>query len=160
MNKRICAALCSLLCLLLAVVSCGVPVFAAQEEAAETTPAAEEILLEIADEMQFLQFVQNCRIDSYSKGLTVLLKADLDLSGYAFESIPIFCGTFRGNSHTIQGVTLTAAGSAQGLFRYLTQEAVLFLAVPRFLSVLCFVSIHLSFQAPHNYQLHKFHYYI
>lgn len=124
MNKRICAALCSLLCLLLAVVSCGVPVFAAQEEAAETTPAAEEILLEIADEMQFLQFVQNCRIDSYSKGLTVLLKADLDLSGYAFESIPIFCGTFRGNSHTIQGVTLTAAGSAQGLFRYLTQEAV------------------------------------
>jgi hypothetical protein len=72
----------------------------------------------------FLEFAEACRLDSYSLGLTVSLEADLDLSGRVFESVPIFCGTFRGNGHTVRGVELTGAGSVQGLFRYLTQEAV------------------------------------
>ena len=71
-----------------------------------------------------LDLAENCRLDSYSLGLAVSLTADLDLSGAEFESIPYFAGTFLGNGHTIKGLNLTAAGSAQGLFRYLAKEAV------------------------------------
>ena len=81
-------------------------------------------VLHITDVESFLTFAENCRLDSYSNGLRVSLDADLDLSAVEFEPIPIFCGEFNGNGNTISGIHYTGYGSAQGLFRYLTDTAV------------------------------------
>jgi len=72
----------------------------------------------------FEKLVENCRLDSYSQNLVVSLETDLDLEGRDFAGIPIFCGLFEGNGHTIRGLDLTKEGSAQGFFRYLTDTAV------------------------------------
>lgn len=101
-----------LLCLVV-LCSCLCPAYA-QEQADVTISSVSELL----------EFAENCRLDSYSRGLTVSLTADLDLSGAEFESIPYFAGTFLGNGHTIKGLKLTAAGSVQGLFRYVAKGAV------------------------------------
>lgn len=72
---------------------------------------------------EFLEFAENCRLDSYSRDANVYLEADLDLMDRDFSPIPIFCGTFYGNGHKITGLKLTDNGSVQGLFRYLTETA-------------------------------------
>lgn len=113
MNKRI----FSILPVLLLLVTCALPVSAAKKE-----PEKEPITIATVEE--FLAFAESCRLDTYSVGLTVSLAADLDLSEETFFGVPIFCGTFEGNDHTISGLHLTAEGSAQGLFRYLTATAV------------------------------------
>lgn len=79
--------------------------------------------LTISNVHDFLTFAENCRLDSYSRNLTVSLEVDIDLSGVKFDPIPIFCGTFLGNQHTVFGLNLTGDGSAQGLFRCLTAQA-------------------------------------
>ncbi len=107
-KKRLCIALCLLL-----VLGAGLPV-----------RAVENTSLKIQTAEEFLAFAQNCRMDSYSKGLTVSLETDIDLTDLAFTPIPIFCGTFEGGGHRITGLQLSGAGSMQGLFRYLTQDAV------------------------------------
>lgn len=113
MRKRIFGIL--LACLLL--VTSALPVSAAKK-------GAEKETITIATVEEFLAFAENCRLDTYSVDLTVSLAADLDLSEQIFYGVPIFCGTFEGNNHTISGLCLTADGSAQGLFRYLTATAV------------------------------------
>ena len=70
------------------------------------------------------KLAENCRLDSYSRNLVVSLQTDLDLEGRDFTGIPIFCGRFEGNGHTIRGLNITMDGSAQGFFRYLTETAV------------------------------------
>ena len=87
---------------------------------ADEAPGAE---LTIQSTEEFLQFAENCRLDSFSKDLTVKLTADIDLTGQSFSGIPVFCGTFDGNDHTISGVTLHFSGSYAGLFRYVTDSA-------------------------------------
>ena len=82
-----------------------------------------ENVLTITNVQEFLEFAENCRLDSYSVGLVVQLTADIDLTGQNFNGIPIFCGEFYGNGHTISGLSITATGSNQGLFRYLTETA-------------------------------------
>ncbi|MBQ4652376.1 MAG: hypothetical protein IJB78_06650 [Oscillospiraceae bacterium] len=79
--------------------------------------------LSIATADEFLNFARNCVLDSYSWELDVRLTADIDLFGKAFEGIPIFCGRFDGQGHTISGVNIQGKGSVQGLFRYLTETA-------------------------------------
>ena len=108
MRKRMAAILLSLVL----VCTCLSPV-CAQERAEVTIGSVEELLA----------FAENCRLDSYSRGLTVSLTADLDLSDADFESIPYFAGAFLGNGHTIKGLKLTANGSVQGLFRYVAKGA-------------------------------------
>jgi len=78
--------------------------------------------IDTADE--FLELAQQCRLDSFSKNLRVILAADIDLSSVEFDGIPVFSGEFEGRGHTIRGVKLQHAGSVVGLFRYLTQTAV------------------------------------
>lgn len=114
MRKRI-TALFLCLCLLL---TAAVPAYAAEEE----TVQVRKISISTVD--QLLSFAENCRLDSYSQNLMVTLEKDLDLTGVEFDGIPIFCGTFEGNGHTISGWELTAEGSNLGLFRYLTESAV------------------------------------
>lgn len=112
MRKRILAAL---LCLCL-VLTAALPAAAAEEPGVSR--------LRIFTVGHFLSFAQKCRLDSNSRNLEVFLEADLDLTGAEFEGIPIFCGTFEGNGHTVSGLSLTGDGSAQGLFRHLTETAV------------------------------------
>ncbi len=119
MTKRILCILLSLM-LLLSLSAPGLAAETKQKEAAQEAVEIPEKKLTISNLQQFLTFAENCRLDSYSLGLTVQLKTDLDLSDKNFESIPIFCGTFLGNGHTISGLTITGEGSQLGLFRYLT----------------------------------------
>lgn len=118
----------ALLCLLCALCAAAIPAAAIPAAAApvEEIPAeAPARTLTIATVEDFLAFVENCRLDSYSMGLTVTLEADLSLKDVAVESIPIFCGTFEGGGHNITGLRISKNGSVQGLFRYVTAGAVI-----------------------------------
>lgn len=79
--------------------------------------------LSISTAEEFVAFAERCRLDSYSQGLTVTLERNIDLSDAEFAPVPIFSGTFEGNGHIISGLNITADGSEQGLFRYLTPTA-------------------------------------
>lgn len=107
---RMLLSLCLCCCLALGVCT---PVLAADEKP--------DLILKTPEE--FLDFVTGCRLDSYSRDLTVRLDADLDLSDLDFDGIPIFSGTFDGNNHKITGISLKKDGSNQGFFRYLTDTA-------------------------------------
>ena len=72
---------------------------------------------------EFIAFARDCTLDSYSQGKTFRLTADIDLTGQEFSSVPLFCGTFEGNGHTISGLSLTGDGSRQGLFRSVAEGA-------------------------------------
>lgn len=114
--KRISALL---LCLLLVL---SLPVTALAEEAQDSE---EGTTLRIVRRQQFLDFAENCRLDSYSRNLSVILLTDIDLTGADFSGIPIFCGNFDGNGHTVSGLSITRDGSNMGLFRYVDASAVI-----------------------------------
>ncbi len=82
---------------------------------------AENSVLSIRSRADFLVFCENCRLDSYSRSMTVLLECDLDLSETDFTGIPTFGGVFDGQGHTISGLSLTQKGSEIGLFRFLQE---------------------------------------
>lgn len=106
----------SILLLFLLAVCLAVPSFA--EETPEQTRE-----LHITTTEEFLSFGESCRLDAYSRNLTVYLETDIDLTGTGFQGIPIFCGSFLGQDHSISGLCLTIEGSCLGLFRHLTQDA-------------------------------------
>ena len=108
MTKRIFSLL---MCLLL--ICAWLP--AAQADAAS---------LSIATAEEFMVFAENCRLDSYSRGLSVSLESDIDLSGTDFFPVPSFSGSFDGKGHLISGINLESDGSVQGLFRYICSGAV------------------------------------
>lgn len=85
---------------------------AAQAEAHEFRVGSREDLVRLAEA---------CALDSWSRGLTVTLEADLDFGGTDLAPIPSFSGIFLGNGHTISGLTLSTDGSNQALFRYVTE---------------------------------------
>lgn len=110
------------MCLLL---SMGIPVYAAQEKENKTEESVVQERLIIANKREFLEFAESCRLDKFSENLIVSLEADIDLSGNEFDGIPIFCGMFEGNHHTISGLNIHEDGSVKGLIRYLTEGAVI-----------------------------------
>ena len=118
MRKRIACIVLSLLLALALPVAAEEYVYPA--EGAEPLPT----ILRIATAEQFLEFAENCRLDSYSQNLQVVLMKDIDLTGTDFQGVPVFSGTFLGRGHTISGLNITADGSYMGLFRYLTGTAV------------------------------------
>ena len=122
MTKKLCSFLL-IACLLLPL---AVPTRAVEADATApilvSAPQEQVTKLYIATAEEFLAFAENCRLDSYSRNLEVWLDGDIDLRGTDFAGVPIFCGTFYGRFHTIT-VDLTAQGSNLGLFRYLTETA-------------------------------------
>ena len=94
------------------LLSCPAPVGAAGSRITIRTP---EDLVELS---------RRCSLDSWSRGKTVVLSADLDLSDVEFSSIPTFGGTFDGQGYTISGLTITGSGNVRGLFRYLQSGGV------------------------------------
>ena len=118
--------LCLILCLFF-LAAAVLPAAAVTDP--ETEPEVEpawvpSITIQISSAESLRSFAENCRLDSYSRNLQVILTVDIDLRYVPFESIPIFCGTFDGNGHTISGLSVTGEGSVSGLFRYLTDSAV------------------------------------
>jgi len=96
----------------------------ATEDNSEDTkvpPALRVLHLKTVDD--FLEFSENCRLDTYSHKLVVVLDNDLDFSKVEFSSVPTFGGVFEGGHHTISGITLKEEGSNLGLFRYLQTTA-------------------------------------
>ena len=114
-----------LFCLLIALLMVSaliLPVVATEEE--ETEPAISTVTTVYLNSPEsLLTLAQNCILDSYSLDLQVELLTDIDMTGYDFTGIPIFCGSFEGNNHAISGLALTQDGSAVGLFRYLSSTA-------------------------------------
>lgn len=104
--------------LMAAVLAASVPVLPLETK-------AEESVITIRTAEEWLDLARLCISETYSEGKTVVLEADLDLSGRQFVPIPVFCGTFEGNNHTISGISIRQPGSGLGLFRYLEEEAII-----------------------------------
>ena len=109
MNKRFNSRLLALLLAWWLIASFVLPIRAA-------SPEGDAVANRTAEDLR--AFSKNCALDTWSRGKTVILAADLDLEGEEFVPIPTFGGTFEGRGHTISGVNLTTPGSTQGLFRY------------------------------------------
>ncbi len=75
--------------------------------------------IEIHTVEDFMEFAENCKTDGWSIGKVVVLKSDLDISGFSFEGIPYFNGTFRGCGYTISCLGMEPVGSHYGFFRYI-----------------------------------------
>lgn len=73
-----------------------------------------------ADEL--IEFSKLCRLDSWSKGKNVVLENDIVLTGTGFTPIPIFCGIFDGQGHSIKGFTVTGV-TGRGLFNIVGERA-------------------------------------
>lgn len=108
-NKTLCRLAAGLLCLCV-LLGCMAPIALAADENIHISSAAD-----------WRRLVQNCRLDTWSQGKTVMLDCDLDLTGE--ESIPTFGGIFDGNGHTIRNWKLEGEGSHRGLFRYIQEGA-------------------------------------
>ena len=79
--------------------------------------------IELNTAEQLCDFSHKCTLDTWSQGKTVILAADIDLSGVDFDPIPTFGGTFEGGGHIISGLSMTQDGSRQGLFRTVQESA-------------------------------------
>ena len=110
MNKRFNNRILALLLAWWLIVSFALP---------KTRAAEPEDTVTISTLEDWNSFAKNCTLDAWSRGKTVLLTADLDLTGTDFTPIPTFGGVFEGQGHTISGLSLTAPGSNLGLFRYI-----------------------------------------
>lgn len=113
---RRCAAL------LLAVLVCVQlvsPAFAALSPA-PTPPDA----IHIRTVSDLISLSKSCSLDTWSRGKTVILDADISISGTDFSPIPTFGGTFDGNGHTITGLSITGKFTPAALFSLLQDTAI------------------------------------
>ena len=116
LTRRLWAALLAL-CLVLTLT---LPVFAEGESSADIT---EKETYHIGTMDELLQLADYCRLDSWSENRTVMLDADLELTGSGFSGIPSFSGVFLGQGHVISGLSLVNDGSVVGFFRYVQKGA-------------------------------------
>lgn len=87
------------------------PVFVQAEEKDGNT-------IHIQTEEDLKELAENCRLDTWSQGKTVILDNDLTLDeeSSGFFPIPSFGGVFEGNGHEISGFTIEDEESRAGLF--------------------------------------------
>ncbi len=78
----------------------------------------------IGSREEFLEFAAQCESEEYSRGKTFTLTGDIDLSSDGDVMIPVFAGTLEGGGYTIKGLDIVHAGSNMGLFRYVSEGAV------------------------------------
>lgn len=90
------------------------------EEEFVTYADAKVMLANTAKELSAL--AENCVSDEWSKGKTIVLEADINLTGLDFEPVPLMNGTFDGQGHSIIGLRFDGAGSTQGLFRAVLKD--------------------------------------
>lgn len=85
--------------------------------------ASNTVTISNAEDLKSLAI--KCKLDSYSKGLTVVLNNDIDLQEEPIDPIGSFSGTFYGKGHKITGLRLASDGSYQGLFRFVRESGVI-----------------------------------
>lgn len=95
---------------------------AASDGSAEEKEVVEWVELHLASTEDLQVLASNCRLDSYSRNLRVILDGDLDLGEDPIHPIPSFGGVFDGRGHSITGLRLATDGSNQGLFRYIQES--------------------------------------
>lgn len=88
-------------------------------------PAAESsyTTIHISSEEDLTAFAESCQLDSWSLDKYVVLDGDIVLSAGFDRVIPGFGGVFDGGGHKISNLRIEAAGSDQGLFRYVREGA-------------------------------------
>ena len=79
--------------------------------------------VEISTAEELNEFAKKCQSTVYSRNMTAVLTADIDVSGTEFAPIPVFSGVFDGNGHKVTGIDLQGPGSKCGLFRVLETGA-------------------------------------
>lgn len=92
---------------------------AAAEEKSEEAEPIQWVELHLASTEDLQDLALQCRLDSFSQNLRVILDVDLDLGDAPIHPIPTFGGVFDGGGHSITGLRLATDGSNQGLFRYI-----------------------------------------
>lgn len=85
--------------------------------------AAQLSVVRIATKEEWMLFKEKCRLDSFSKGLSVQLAADIDLSGETDYAVPVFFGSFDGGGHTVSGIETNTDAERTGLFRVIEKGA-------------------------------------
>ena len=84
----------------------------------------ESTVIHIRTADDLLALAESCRLDTWSQDKIVELDADISLDGVDFTPIPIFGGEFRGNGHTIRGLSISARYSRAGLFAEISETGV------------------------------------
>ncbi|MBR6155869.1 MAG: hypothetical protein IKQ27_02845 [Lachnospiraceae bacterium] len=90
----------------------------------DNTTEEERERIEIKTAEDLIALAEQCHIDSFSADKDVVLTEDIRLGGSSFTTIPIFCGHFDGNGHTVYGVNYGGDGYVTGFFRYIGEGAV------------------------------------
>ena len=123
--KRCAAAALAVMLSVSPIYGCGY-VFAedysASSGASENASEKDTVYINSAED--YIEFAQNCTLDSYSRGKTFILGTDINFSAESVDFIPVpsFSGTFEGNGHKISGFSITDNGAVQGLFRYIEKS--------------------------------------
>lgn len=112
MRKRIHIA-----AIFLAIVMCAHSTLSLFAAGAEDT-----IQIRTADDL--LKLAENCTLDTWSVGKTVVLQADISLKDVESFSIPTFGGIFDGNGYSITGFSIIGNYSSIGFFGVLQEDAV------------------------------------
>ena len=73
---------------------------------------------------ELVELANNCAMNTWSQGKTVILQTDISLAEVDFQPIPTFAGIFDGNGHTISGLHIDDSVTPAGLFSYLQTGAV------------------------------------
>lgn len=115
MKKETAAFLSLLICIFLFC-----PVFAYAQE-------TDGSIIHIQTQEDLQELAENCRLDTWSQGKTVILDNNLTLDETANEFLPIptFGGNFEGNGYTISGLFLDGEDSRAGLFDTIQASAVI-----------------------------------
>ena len=99
-----------------------------KEEATEdkliANPEDSYEVIHISTAEDLITLSENCRVDTWSADKKIVLDQDINVSGNEFHTIPIFCGVFEGNNHTINGFNYGGDGYVTGFFRYIANGAV------------------------------------
>lgn len=101
-----------------------VPALANTENKSTDTIVIPKDAIYVSTPEDVLTLAENCRVNTWSAGKTVVLKNDIDMTDTGFTGIPTFGGQFAGQGFQITGIELTEEGSAKGFFRYLQKTAI------------------------------------
>lgn len=95
-----------------------------EDDIAASVPVEIETI-EISSADEFLEFADNCRLNTWSDNKKILLTKDISLVGKEFYGIPDFGGLFDGQGHTISEINISKGQSYVGLFIHVEKNAVI-----------------------------------
>ena len=95
-----------------------------EDDIAASVPVEIETI-EISSADEFLEFADNCRLNTWSDNKKILLTKDISLVGKEFYGIPDFGGLFDGQGHTISEISISKGQSYVGLFIHVEKNAVI-----------------------------------